>query len=85
MKEVRCDRTGEAEACDSCDHGHDHEIIPFRCHTKRGDWFACPSTNMVVHCNPIPAPTPATRAELANNSNLSTLKLLDIHPRMWYN
>ncbi|KKK67231.1 hypothetical protein LCGC14_2956170, partial [marine sediment metagenome] len=34
--QVRCDTAGEAGACEGCDHGRDHEIIPFKCHTKRG-------------------------------------------------
>ncbi|KKM94466.1 hypothetical protein LCGC14_1198070 [marine sediment metagenome] len=54
--QVRCDTAGEAGACEGCDHGRDHEIIPFKCHTKRGPWFSCPSTNTVVHCNPVPEP-----------------------------
>ncbi len=53
---VRCDTAGEAGACEDCDHGHDHAIIPFRCRTKPGPWFSCPSTNTVVHCNPVPEP-----------------------------
>ena len=54
----QCDTAGEVGACGGCDHGHDHEIIPFKCRTKRGPWFSCPATNTVVHCNPI-APSPA--------------------------
>ncbi len=52
--QVRCDTAGEAGTCEGCDHGRDHEIIPFKCHTKRGRWFSCPSTNTIVHCNPVP-------------------------------
>ena len=53
---VRCDTAGQAGYCGECDHGRDHEIIPFKCHTKPGRWFSCPLTNTVVHCVPIPEP-----------------------------
>ena len=61
--DVRCDTAGEAGACGDCDHGVDHEIIPFRCHTKPGKWFSCPSTNTVVHCNPVVPTCSACGAE----------------------